>query len=337
MTDFKKMDRREFLGITGMAGAATLIATAAGMSLGVVRVAEAAGNKGVTPFTFAILTDAHLFSGDHRYDAFLEQAVADVNAMNPAPDFVLYAGDIAQNGKRDQLEKGKRILDKLKMPLKLIPGEHDWYLDLGAAWTEMFGSPTWSFDHKGVHFVGMNSILVRDFWTPMGLTPEQRMGVMEELESHIAGPWGVREAQLEWLEKDVKGLKSSTPVVVFTHSPLWDYYPRWNFQTEDAPQVRKILSKFDRVMSFHGHVHQVVYNKIGNMASVGCLSTSWPWPYPDVEKPFPEITMNRVAPGDFVDGLGSQFVNLEKDFTGTANYHPWADLLPPAVKRGIKL
>lgn len=337
-TDFNKMGRREFLGITGMAGAATLVAGAAGMSLGLVEVAGAATGGAVSPFSFAVFSDAHLFDiQDHRYDAFLEQAVEDVNNMKPLPDFVVVVGDIAQTGKRSELEKGKRILAKLKVPLHVIPGEHDWYLDLGEAWRDIFGSPTWSFDHKGVHFIGMNSILVRDFWTPMGLTPEQRMVVMEELESHIVGPWGVREEQLKWLKKDVHGLAKNTPVVIFTHSPLWDYYPRWNFQTEDAPQIRKTLSKFDRVMSFHGHVHQVVYNKIGNMASVGCLSTSWPWPYPDVKLPFPEITMNRVAPGDFKDGLGSQFVNLEKDFSGKVDYKPWSDLLPPAVKRGVKV
>ena len=338
MTDFNKLDRREFLGITGKAGGATLIATAAGMNLGLVQVSEAAGGKVASPFSFAILTDAHLFSHeDHRFDAFLVKAVDDVNNMKPMPDFVMYCGDIAQNGTRDQLEKGQRILSKLKMPMKVIPGEHDFYLDMGAVWREMFGPETWSFDHKGVHFIGLNSILVRDFWTAKGLTDKERMGVMEELESHIAGPWGVRQQQLDWLKKDTAKLAAGTPVVIFTHSPLWDYYPRWNFQTEDAPQIRDILSKFDKVMSFHGHVHQLVFNKIGNMASIGCLSTSWPWPYPEIKLPFPEVRLNRNAPGgDFMDGMGGQFVNLDSDFNGVTKWTEWADMLPPAVKRGVK-
>jgi hypothetical protein len=86
------------------------------------------------------------------------------------------------------------------------------------SWRGRFGKPTWSFDHKGVHFIGMNSILVRDFWTAAGMTAKQRMDTMEMLESPIAGPWGVREEQLEWLKKDVKALGTETPVVVFTHS-----------------------------------------------------------------------------------------------------------------------
>ena len=339
MTDFNKMDRRDFLSISGKAGLSTVVATAVGANFGMVQVAEAAVGKGkVTPFRFAILTDAHLFSqADHKFDAMLEKAVNDCNNMKPMPDFVLYCGDIAQNGLDDQLQKGKRILSKLKMPLKVIPGEHDWYLDMGAAWRGHFGQPTWSFDHKGVHFIGMNSILVKDFWTPAGLSPKQRMDVMEMLESPIAGPWGVHAEQLDWLKKDVKNLKPDTPVVVFTHSPLWDYYPRWNFQTSDAPEIRDILKKFERVMSFHGHVHQTVYNKIGNMGSVGTLSTSWPWPYPDVKLAYPQHQMYRSDPGNFEDGEGSQYIDLESDFTAMHHYKPFGDMLTPAMKNGFKV
>jgi len=339
MTDFDKMSRRDFFTISGKAGLATMVASAVGVNFGMVQVAEAAVGKGkVTPFRFAILTDAHLFSQpDHKFDAMLEKAVNDVNNMKPLPDFVVYTGDIAQNGKDDQLQKGMKILSKLKMPLKVIPGEHDWYLDMGAAWRGHFGNPTWSFDHKGVHFIGMNSILVRDFWTKAGMSAEERMGVMEMLESPIAGPWGVREEQLDWLKKDVKNLKSDTPIVVFTHSPLWDYYPRWNFQTEDAPEIRGILKKFERVMSFHGHVHQTVYNKIGNMGSVGTLSTSWPWPYPDVKLAHPWSQMNRSDPGNFEDGEGSQYIDLESNFTAMHHYKPFGEMLTPTMKNGFKI
>ncbi len=336
MTDeTNKMGRREFLGITSMAGAATLITGAAGLNLGYVEVAAAAGNKG---FTFALMSDGHLFDvADHRFDQFMADSVNDVNNMKPLPDFAIYLGDIAQDSKRAELQKGKDILSKLKCPLHVIPGEHDWYLDLGQAWRDLFGSPTWSFNHKGVHFIGMNSTLVRDFWTAKGLSVEQRRNTMNELEGHVAGLWGVREAQLTWLASDVKDLPANTPVVVCTHTPLWDYYKRWGFATDDSADVRKILSKFDRVTAFHGHVHQVVYNKVGNMSSIGCMSTSWPWPYPDDGMPFPEIRMMRSAPGDFKDGLGSAFCNMEANGSGMVNHISWSDNLTPAAKKGIKV
>jgi 3',5'-cyclic AMP phosphodiesterase CpdA len=338
MSDLFNQGRRRFLGYTGRAGLSTLAASAIGMNLGLVQVAAAQGSRKVTPFSFAIITDSHLYSiPDHKFDHQLEDAVAQVNGLSTAPDFVLYAGDIAQNGKEDQLVKGRDILAKLKMPMRVIPGEHDWYLDMGAAWRGMFGKETWSFDHKGVHFIGMTSILVKDFWTGTGMSPKERMGVMEMLESPIAGPWGVQAQQLEWLKKDVQNLPPDTPVVVFTHSPLWDYYPRWNFQTSDAPEIRQILSKFVHVMSFHGHVHQTVFNTIGNMSSAGALSTSWPWPYPDVQMSFPGSRMNRSDPAVENDGMGTQSIAIDTGFAGVMQHNPFGDSLTPFMKNGYKV
>lgn len=330
--------RRDFLGFAGKAGMSTMVAQSIGVNLGLVNVAAAQANKRVvSPFTFAIISDSHLYSmADHKFDRHLEDAIAQVNALEKQPDFVLYGGDIAQNGTEDQLVKGQRLLSKLKAPIRYIPGEHDWYLDMGTAWRGLFGKETWSFDHKGVHFIGMNSILVKDFWTAAKLTPRQRMEAMEMLEGPIGGPWGVHSEQLEWLKKDVAKLSSDTPIVVFTHSPLWDYYPRWNFQTSDAKDIRAILSRFTGVLSFHGHVHQTVYNKIGNMTSIGALSTSWPWPYPPVRLPFPESQMYRSDPANEQDGMGTQYVSMNARGS-YAQHVPFGDSLTPFLKSGIKI
>ena len=341
MADSTDLNRRRFLGFAGQAGLATMTARAIGFNLGLVEIlsAQTSSRAVVSPFSFAIITDSHLFSQpNHKFDRSLEDAVNQVNALPRQPDFLVYTGDIAQNGREDQLVKGQKILAQLKMPVHYIPGEHDWYLDMGKAWNGLFRKETWSFDHKGVHFIGLNSILVKDFWTGANLTPVQRMGVMEMLESPIAGPWGIQEAQLEWLKKDVARLAPSTAVVVFTHSPLWDYYPRWNFQTSDGPQIRDILSKFDHVMSFHGHVHQTIFNKIGNLSSAGALSTSWPWPYPPVELAYPGSQMNRADPANTKDGMGTQSVFIDGgEFAGTVEYEPFADSLTPFLKNGVKV
>ena len=338
MSDFKEMSRRRFLGFAGQAGMATVAARAIGVNLGLVEILSAQTGKGaVTPFSFAIITDSHLFSiPNHKFDHSLADAVNQVNALSPAVDFVMYTGDIAQNGREDQLVKGKKILANLKAPLKVIPGEHDWYLDMGKAWNGLFGKETWSFDHKGIHFIGLNSILVKDFWTGAGLTPEQRMGTMEMLESPIAGPWGVREAQLEFLRNDTKNLAANTPVVIFTHSPLWDYYPRWNFQVSDAKEIRQILGKFAAVTAFHGHVHHTVYNKIGNLTSIGTMSTSWPWPYPPIKLPYPEFQQNRADPANTSDGMGSASIDLDAGGKAFVQYQPFAESLPAKLKNGFK-
>ncbi len=349
MSETKELDRRKFLSITGKAGLSTMVASAAGVNLGVVDLVQAQ-SKSVQPFRFAMITDSHLYSGEnHKFDAMLTDAIEQVNNMAVQPDFVIYGGDIAQNGTKDQLEKGKKLLSKLKAKMVIIPGEHDWYLDMGADWQRIYGANNpaagqrkgerdyWSFDHKGVHFIGMNSILVKDFWTAAKLTPKQRMEYMEMLEGPWAGLWGVQDHQLEWLKKDVAKLSPDTPVVVFTHSPLWDYYPRWNFQTADAPQIRQILSKFTNVMSFHGHVHQTLYNKVGNMSSVGAMSTSWPWPYPPVTLDYPQSQMYRADPADESDGMGTLFAQIESPKSTKVQYQPFAESLTPWMKDGFKV
>lgn len=331
--------RRKFLRVSAQAGAAALTVSAVSPLVGVVNVAKAKDSRRITPFNFVVIGDAHLYEmPNHRFDKTFKRAIDDIIKMRP--DFVLFIGDLAQFGKVKELEKGKKFLDRLKkagIPYHIIPGEHDWYLDMGKTWKEMFGKPFWSFDHKGVHFIGMNSILVEDYWTARGMSPWERMLAIAELECHVCGLWGVGERQLEWLERDVKNLRPDTPIVIFTHSPLWDYYPRWNFQTKDAPQIREILSRFEKVIAIHGHVHQIVYNKTGNMVHIGNLATSWPWPYPPVELPYPKVRMFRVDPGDIFDGIGFAKTYIDDTFMGRMKYLTWAELVPEELKDGVTL
>ncbi len=338
-----KISRRNLIKLSAATGLTAFTATAFSPLVGLVNVAQANPLKRskVKPFNFAVIGDAHLYeSPNHRFDKTLERAVSDVVKMKPKPDFVVFIGDLANFGKKEELLKGKKILDRLKkagIPYKIIPGEHDWYLDLGKFWKELFGSPYWSFNHNGVHFIGLNSILVEDYWTAKGMTPWERMLAIAELECHVCGLWGVGEKQLSYLEKDVKNLSPDTPIVIFTHSPLWNYYPRWNFQTKDADAIRQILSKFEKVIAIHGHVHQVVYNRTDNMVHIGNLATSWPWPYPPVELPYPEIVMNRADPGDIYDGVGFATTYIDDTFLGLLKYKEWADLIPKDFKNGISL
>jgi hypothetical protein len=88
------------------------------------------------------------------------------------------------------------------------------------------------------------------------------------------------------------------------------------------------------VFSFHGHVHQTIYNKIGNLSSVGAMSTSWPWPYPAVDLAFPQSRQYRADPGNEEDGMGSLYADFGT--TGVRVQHqPFADTLTPWMKNGF--
>ena len=120
-------------------------------------------------------------------------------------------------------------------------GEHDWYLDLGQKWQEMFGKPTYSFDHKGVHFVVLNSVVERDFWTARGMSPMERMKTVAGLDNDVQSPFTVGEEQRKWLKDDLAKHPDDARIIVFSHSPLYKLYKQWNFWTDDAEEVQAIL------------------------------------------------------------------------------------------------
>ena len=196
-------------------------------------------------------------------------------------------------------------------------GEHDYYLDLGEYWSKLFGAHYYSFDHKGVHFVVLNSILTYDEWThERWPTAEQRMLEMAGLDNPNGSPFMVGEKQREWLRKDLEKVDKETPVVVFSHSPIQKIYKGWNFWTDDAEEVQALLKPFDNVTVVYGHVHQIQYNQIGNISFHAVMATAWPWPYPQsyaqAEQHLPKLTvpMNRADPFFERDATGWQFIDV---------------------------
>ena len=127
------LDRRAFMKVSlGAMGAAVASgATFYPHSFQPVRVANA--QNADEGFTFAYISDSHLYEKkiNDRFVRSLLRAVDDVNAMDPQPDFVLYGGDLAQLGQKAELDLGAQILKEVKAPLKVMVGEHDWYLDMG--------------------------------------------------------------------------------------------------------------------------------------------------------------------------------------------------------------
>jgi hypothetical protein len=202
-------------------------------------------------------------------------------------------------------------------------GEHDWFLDMGEKWRELFGQPTYSFDHKGVHFVVLNSVLEKDFWTARKLTPMQRMQTVAGLDNGMQSSFMVGEEQRKWLQNDLKGIPANKPVIVFSHSPLYKLYKPWNFWTDDAEDVQAILRRFRNVVVFHGHTHQLLTNRVGNIHFHGFLSTAWPWPYAPEGMPKLTVEMGRPDPFNPHDGCGDGSVTVHPDGLADKVYNLW--------------
>ena len=307
-------NRRDFLKTT-MSG---VIAGMLPVSL--VRISY--GKEGGPDFTFAYISDSHIqqIKGNQfvrNWDRGLIRAVAEANLLEPKPDFVVFGGDLAQLGSKPELDHGAGMLSKLNYKTYMVMGEHDYYLDLGEYWSKLYGKHYYSWDHKGVHFITLNSILTYDDWTfDRWESDERRMNEMAGLDNPNGSPFMVGQKQMEWLKKDLGRVSKSTPIVVFSHSPLQKIYKGWNFWTEEADEIQALLKAFDKVNVIYGHVHQIQYNQVGNIAFTSVMSTAWPWPYPEsyaqAESHLPILTvpMNRADPFNERDATGWQFMNM---------------------------
>jgi len=194
---------------------------------------------------------------------------------------------------------------------------------MGEKWRELFGEDIYSFDHKGVHFVVLNSVIVKDYWTPSNLTPMQRMKAMAQLDNPQGEAFTVGAEQRAWLEKDLANVSADTPLLIFSHSPLYKYYRPWNFWTDDAEEVQAILQRFKTVTVVHGHTHQVLSNKIGNITFHGVLSTAWPWPYAPEGLSRLTVQMNRADPFNQFDGCGDGSVDILATGQANKSYNLW--------------
>ncbi|MFH1843928.1 MAG: metallophosphoesterase [bacterium] len=309
----RSINRRTFLKTAGA------IVAAGSLPVSMVKLAFADDRQ---DFTFAYISDAHIqhISGDkfvRNWDRGLIRAVAETNLLNPEPDFVLFGGDLAQLGSKPELDHGAEIMSKLNYRTRYVMGEHDYYLDLGEYWSELFGPQYYSFDHKGVHFIVLNSILTFDEWThERWSTPEQRMLEMAGLDNPNGSPFLVGLEQRDWLRKDLEKVSRDTPIVVVSHSPIQKIYKGWNFWTDDAEDVQALLRPFDKATVLYGHVHQIQYNQIGNISFHSVMATAWPWPYPrsyaQAESFMPVLTvpMNRANPFFERDATGWQLLDL---------------------------
>ena len=262
-----RIARRGFLECMAWAGSA-LVWTSAGGMLSSRMLSPAAADEAPGGFSFVQISDTHIgFKGQANGDpvATLQQVLDRVNALRPAPAFVLHTGDQTHGQKPGAFDTLAEMLKGVRTArVFYVPGEHDVFLDGGKEYLGRYGKGTvggrgWqSFDYKGTHFVGLVNVL-----TYKG----EGMGALGA-------------DQIEWIEKDLAPLASSTPIVVFAHVPLWSVYPQWGWVTEDAGRALAYLKRFGSVSVLNGHIHQVLTKVEGNVSFHTALSTAFPQPAP---------------------------------------------------------
>jgi 3',5'-cyclic AMP phosphodiesterase CpdA len=259
-----EIDRRGFLKCMQWAGAAVAWSFSGGVPSSRLLGAEE-GMAKAADFTFVQISDSHIgFNKPANTDVngTLQLAVDQINASLQQPALVLHTGDLTHLAKASEFDTLDQILKGLRQKeVFYVPGEHDTTGDDGKQFLERFGKTSsgkfWqSFDHNGVHFVGLNNCV------------------------QLEGLGQIGAEQLDWLGRDVARLGSSTPIVVFAHIPLWSVYPDWGWATKDSAQALGILKRFGSVTVLNGHIHQVMQKVEGNVTFHSAMSTAFPQPAP---------------------------------------------------------
>jgi Calcineurin-like phosphoesterase len=325
----KDLDRRGFLKIAGASmGVGALYTVWSG--LGSAEGAETARRLGLkngerpTPFTFAQLSDAHVgFDGPIGTSA-LEKAVETINRMPQTPDLILFTGDLTHDTENPgehatRMNLFKDISGRLKVAkVYHVPGEHDAGLDGGELFRNVFGPTYYSFDHRGVHFVALDNV--------SRARPE------------------VGTEQRAWLAKDLARFPKTAPLVVFTHRPLFDLRPDWEWFTSDGDDVMNLLAPYENVTVLYGHIHREDHHVIGHSQHYAARCLSFAFPDPDKveeKKPIPfdkdqpfknlglRVVNQRPGRAAGVDSVTVKDVELAmNEYSGTEGFN---QLLKPAT------
>jgi 3',5'-cyclic AMP phosphodiesterase CpdA len=266
------IDRRGFLQCMAWAGTGVLWTITGGVlvSKTLAQIAKAGDSLvTATDLSFLQISDSHIgFSKEANKDvtATFKIALDRINAMPTPPSFLIHTGDITQLSKPEEFDTFDEVLKSCRTKdVFFVPGEHDVLNDGGKLYRERYlksaeakGAGWYSFNKNGVHFIGLVNVV--------------------NLQAGGLGQLG--DEQLEWLENDVKGLGSSTPIVVFAHIPLWAVYPQWGWGTSDSERALGFLKRFGSVTVLNGHIHQVLQKVEGNVTFHTAMSTAFPQPAP---------------------------------------------------------
>jgi hypothetical protein len=278
------IDRRQFLKLAGLGGVGVVMGSALP---GVVRAHDD------DEFFFLQLSDTHWgFQGPPNPDArgTLPKAIQAINALEAQPDFVIFTGDLTHTTdnpveRRKRMAEFKQIVGELKTRnLRFMPGEHDASLDQGKAFQEHFGATHYTFEHKGVHFVVLDNVS----------DPRARIG----------------DEQLAWLESDLRAQAKDAPIVVFTHRPLFDLAPQWDWATRDGARAIELLTPYRNVTVFYGHIHQEHHHMTGHIAHHAAKGLMFALPAPGSQ---PNRTPVPWDPAHPYKGLGFRKVEADVD------------------------
>jgi 3',5'-cyclic-AMP phosphodiesterase len=213
----------------------------------------------------AQISDTHLTldapDSDRRMRDFA-QTIADINALDPAPDVIVHTGDIVHNGREDEYAQAAATLAKARAPVFVLAGNKDNRANLHAAFS---ASGYFAPDHDFLDYA------VDDY--PV------RLIALDTLSSE-SNKGDFASKQVGHL-LDLIDAESKKPIAVFTHHPPFEVTvgpDRFHFETlQTMARLRQALQHSGRVIAvFSGHVHRAAEGHVGSIPAtvMPCIATT---------------------------------------------------------------
>ncbi|GAA0878458.1 hypothetical protein GCM10009119_14260 [Algoriphagus jejuensis] len=255
------LNRRQFIQTSGLAMAGMPFLSLASQK----PESRIAKDSPETSFEFSFLTDIHL-KPEMNAPLGFQMAIDKVNELNS--DFAIMGGDLVYDVMRGDYERSDMLFDLYQkmsrgfnMPVYNCVGNHDLFAIYPESpedanhpdykygmWERYFGKTYYSFDHKGWHFIVLNSLDVTE--------DKKYKGVFHA-------------EQLEWLAEDLKNTDQSTPIVVTTHIPMLSTHWQLKGQNgavgvENSAEVIRMLENHNLKLILQGHIHWKEYGMVND-------------------------------------------------------------------------
>jgi 3',5'-cyclic AMP phosphodiesterase CpdA len=216
----RQISRRELM----RHSAAALLA--AGLWPGALRAQEAAA---APELEFLCVNDLHFI--DDNCIPFFQKMITKMREASPASRLLLVVGDLAQDGKPNELAGVRDVLTTLGITTRVVMGNHDWTTQTERnVWNQTWpDSINYTFEHGGWQFVGLDS----------------SEGVKYQNTS-------IQKETLDWVDSTLPKLDRRRPMVLFTHFP---FGPQVKYRPANVDALLERFREFNLRAVFNGHFH----------------------------------------------------------------------------------
>jgi 3',5'-cyclic-AMP phosphodiesterase len=237
--------------------------------------------------------------------AHLARAVATLNALVPRPDVTVVTGDLVDHGNPDEYANLRALLAPLRMPVYLIPGNHDSRENLRAAFADAGYLPRAGLLHYAVEGHPLRIVA---------------------LDSNVPGlHYGELGAeQLAWLDRTLAAAPDRPTLVMLHHPPFMTGIAHMDHHDlRDRAALAEIVRRhpqIERILC--GHLHRTIDHRFAGTVAGTCPATAHQL----------VLAVDPAAPAEFTFEPPGYQLHLWRDGAGlvshTAVFGDWPGPFP---------